>query len=402
MYKKIVILGAGYAGMRVATQLEYKMGDFKIILIDQNSYHTEKACLHEVVTGYRKPESIIYPIEDCLNKQKGRFIQDKVIEINKEENCVTLEKNGKINYDYLVVALGSEAKTCAIKGLEENAFTLSSLEEAVKINEHIKKQIKSYLQGKRDKTKLKILVCGAGLTGIELLGLLAEQMPKYAVKYGFSENSYEILCLDCAKKLLPNFSEKLSEYALNYLTYMGIKFITEAEIKEVKKDSIEYIKDGKNCEINAGTIIFTIGTRVGDIVSEAGLSKKGERVKVKDDLTVEGYENIFVLGDLAWLKNPQANQAYQANAQIALEMASTCARNILKKLAGKETESFVYKSEGLVCSLGNTNAVAELDGKEKKGYQASALKKIITTKAVHSTSGKIALALKKGKLDLYR
>ncbi len=402
MTKKIVVLGAGYAGIRVATQLKHKNGDFEIILVDQNTYHTEKTCLHEVAAGQQAPENIIYSIEDCSNCKKSKFIQDKVVKIDKDNNNVILENHGKIDYDYLVIGLGFKSETFGIKGVEENAFSMVNLDQAVAINKHINSQIRAYLDGDRDKKKLKIIVCGAGFTGVELLGALAEQMPKYAEKHGFSEDSYELVCVESATRLLPMFSENLANYAIDYLKDLGVKFITGAKVNEIKPGIVEYDKDGEIHEIEGGTIIWTTGVSGVDLVSESGFEAKRGRVIVKDDLTVEGYDNVFMLGDVSAVIDPESNRPYPTTAQIALAMASSCVDNILKKLEGKETEKFVYVSKGTVCSLGNTNAVAVVGGKELKGYPASALKKIIATRSIHMGSGKIGLTLKKGRFDLYR
>ena len=402
MTKKIVVLGAGYAGIRVATQLKDKGGDFELIVIDQNMYHTEKTCLHEVASGQQPPENIIYPIEECVSCKKSKFIQDKVKEIDKDNNSITLEIHGKIDYDYLVIGLGFESETFGIKGVHENSFSMVNLEQAVAINKHIKAQIKSYLEGKRDKKKLKIVVCGAGFTGIELLGALAEQMPKYATKYGFSENSYELVCVEAATRLLPMFSEGLANYAIDYLKQVGVKFITGAKVNEIKPGAVEYVKDDEVHEVEGGTIIWTTGVSGVSLIGESGFAARRGRVIVKDDLTIEGYDNIFMLGDVAAVMDPESNRPYPTTAQIALAMASTCADNILKKLDGQPTEKFVYVSKGTVCSLGNTNAIGSVGNKELKGYPASALKKIIATRSIHMGSGKLGLTLKKGRFDLYR
>lgn len=402
MTKKILVLGAGYAGIRVATRLKDKSGDFELTIVDENKYHTEKTSLHEVASGQLPPEHIIYPIEECVKSKKTKFIQDKVVEIDKDNNSVTLEKNGKIDYDYLVIALGFKSESFGVKGVHENAFSMVNLDQAIAINNHLKEQMKSYMEGERDKNKLKIIVCGAGFTGIELLGALAEQMPKYATRYGFSEDSYEIVCIEAATRLLPMFSEELARYAVDYLEGLGVEIVTGARVNEIKPGLVDYKKDDEVHEITGATIIWTTGVSGVDLIGESGFKEKRGRVIVKDDLTVDGYDNIFMLGDVAAVMDPESNRPYPTTAQIALAMASTCADNLEKKIEGKPTEKFVYVSKGTVCSLGNTNAIGVVGGRELKGYPASALKKIIATRSIHMGSGKLGLTLKKGRFDLYR
>lgn len=401
MAKKILILGAGYAGIRVATQLRDKGEDFELTIVDKNDYHTEKTCLHEVASGQKSPESITYPIEECIKGKKSRFIKDEVVKIDKDNNTVTLKETGVLDYDYLVVGLGFQSETFGVKGAKENALMMADLDEAVNIHKHILNEFSQY-EKDHDKKHLRIVVIGAGFTGIELLGALAEEMPKYAKQYGFHVDDAEIICLEHATRILPMFSDKLADYAIKYLEGMDVSMLLGARVDSVSEGSVEYVKDDQPISIEANTIIWTTGVSGVDLIEESGFAAKRGRVVVKDDLTIEGYDNIFMLGDVAAVIDPENNRPYATTAQIALAMSTSCAENILRKIAGRPTEKFVYVSKGTVCSLGNTNAIALVGGKELKGYPASALKKIIATRSIQMGSGRLGLTLKKGRFDLYR
>lgn len=401
MAKKILVLGAGYAGIRVATQLRDKNGDFELTIVDKNDFHTEKTCLHEVASGQVSPESITYPIEECIKGKRSKFIQDEVVAIDKDNNNVTLKNAGKIDYDYLVIGLGFESETFGVKGVKEHALNMTDLEEAKNIHKHILREFAEYGKDK-DKKHLKIAVAGAGFTGIELLGALAEEMPKYAKRYGFNVSDAEIVCVESATRILPMFSDKLANYALDYLKSKGVNMILGAMVSEVMPGKVEYKMGEEKFLLDANTIIWTTGVKGIDLIGESGFAAKRGRVIVKEDLTVEGYDNIFMLGDVAACMDPESNRPYPTTAQIALAMSTTCAENLLRKINGQPTEKFVYVSKGTVCSIGNTNAIGLVGKKELKGYPASALKKIIATRSIQMGSGKLGMAIKKGRFDLYR
>ena len=401
MAKKILILGAGYAGIRVATQLRDKNEDFELTIVDKNDYHTEKTCLHEVASGQKSPESITYPIEECIKGKKSKFIKDEVVSIDKDNNFVTLKNTGKVEYDYLVIGLGFESETFGVKGAKENALMMADLDEAINIHNHILREFAEY-EKDHDKRHLRIVVAGAGFTGIELIGALAEEIPKYAKRYGFKPEDAEVICLEHATRILPMFSEKLANYAIKYLEGEGVKLLLGARVDEVFQGKIEYVKDEKPQVIEANTIIWTTGVSGIALISESGFNARRGRVITKPDLTIEGYDNIFMLGDVAAVMNPENNMPYPTTAQIALAMSTTCAENLIAKINNKPTKEFVYVSKGTICSLGNTNAIGLVGDKELKGYPASALKKIIATRSIQMGSGRLGLTLKKGRYDLYR
>ena len=401
MSKKVLILGGGYAGIRTATALKKKSGDFQVTLVDQHDYHTEKTCLHEVATGQKRPEDICYNIPKCVNGSHSQFIQDTVVKIDKDAQVVELKSGTKLEYDYLVMALGFESESFGIAGVDENAFSMVNLEEAKAIHRHILNEFELW-QKDKDPKHLEIVICGAGFTGIELAGAFVEEIPKYAKKYGFSPADVKLQIVEASSHLLPMFPRTIADYAIDYLKRKGCKFETGAKINKIEPGVVHYVLDDVEKETTGNTIIWTTGVRGSHLVGESGFAEKRGRVIVKDDLTIEGYDNIFMIGDVAAAMNPENNMPYPTTAQIALAMSDTCADNILAKINGQPCKKFVYVSKGTVCSLGNTNAIGQVGKKCLKGYPASALKKIIATRAIHMGSRSIGTMFSKGRFDLYR
>lgn len=402
MSKKIVIVGGGYAGIRVATSIMKKKGDFEAYLIDNNDYHTEKTCLHEVAAGQKTKEQITYSIKDSLKNGKVKFIQDEVLHIDKENRVIELSKNENISFDYLVIALGFESETFGIEGVNENALSMVNVEEAEKIYNHIINELEEYKKDK-DKKHLKFVIAGAGFTGIELLGAMAEQLPKYGKKYGFEMKDVELSCVEAAPRILPMFSEKLAEYAVNYLKKLGANILLNSKVKRIEKNKLIYENDNVEKELSANTIIWTTGVSGSHTVEECGFEgcKRG-RVLVKPDLTIDGYDDIFMIGDVAAVIDEETNRPYPTTAQIALAMSDTCAYNLISNIRNKEHKNFKFKPKGTICSLGNCNAIGVVGKIEVKGYIASVLKKIIETRSIYMGSRSIITTIKKGRFDLYR
>jgi len=176
--KEVAILGAGYAGLRTLRELQ-KQDNLHITLVDRNDYHYEATDLHEVAAGNQPKEKIIYPIKDVVDEKMTTFIQDEVVTINPEQQTVELKENESLHYDYLVVALGFETETFGISGAEENTLEMVNVETAEKVYDHIQAMMKKYKET-QDKKYLRLVVCGAGFTGIELVGALHDGLDRYA------------------------------------------------------------------------------------------------------------------------------------------------------------------------------------------------------------------------------
>lgn len=398
---KIVILGAGYGGLTTAVRLQKKLraNEAEVVLINKNSYHYESTWLHEVAAGTLNKERACVEIRSLLNPSKINFIQDTVIDIQKEKKQIILENGGKLDYDYLVVSLGFESETFGIKGLREHAFSIRSVNSSRLLHDHMKRMFSNYPSEKRDEF-VTIIVGGAGFTGIEYLGELVNKVPSLCSEYQIDRKKVRIICVEAAPVVMPGFDPKLVNYAVKYLEKRGVEFKIGTAIKECTDKGIVVEKDGKAEEINAGTVVWAAGVRGSSIMEKAGFDAVRGRVAVNKDLRLPNHEDVFVIGDCAAIINPENSRPYPPTAQISMQEAVTCAKNIISLIRNEEKlEEFAFDNKGTVCSLGEHDAIGVVFGKNIYGWKASVMKKVIDNRSLFLIGGP-KLVLKKGKFNI--
>lgn len=403
--KEIVVLGAGYAGLKTVVLLQKKLKTgVHITLVDRNDYHYEATDLHEVAAGTQPASRISYLIKDVLKPQITTFIQDEVVKINPDDQTVKLAGHKELlHYDYCVLGLGFVSETFGIPGAAENALPMTNVKEAQAIYDHIMAQMKDYRTTK-DPADLQIIVCGGGFTGIELAGALAEARPTYAKTAGVDPSEIKITLIEASTRLLPMFSEKLAQYGVNLVKSLGVELIDGSRIQKIEPGKV-YYQHGDDQELQslaAKTIIWTTGVSGNPLLAECGFDAKRGRVMVTKHLTDPKHDDIYILGDIAAVMPPEGNRPYPTTAQIALAMADYTAEDIVSRIktGHHEAKPFTYKSLGTVASVGNTHGFGEAMGHEIKGYPASAMKKIIADRSLMETGGLKEL-LAKGRFDLY-
>ncbi|EAD1456614.1 NAD(P)/FAD-dependent oxidoreductase [Listeria monocytogenes] len=399
---KIVILGAGYGGLKTLRKLQQRNLEAEIVLVNKNDYHHETTWLHEAAAGTIEPEKLMYPLDKVVNNTKTTFIQDTVVKINKDEKTVTLDANGDISYDYLLIALGSEAETFGISGLKEYAFTITSVESVKKIRAHIEAQFAKWKTEPRDEL-LTIIVGGAGFTGIEFLGELTNRIPELVKEYDVPREKVRIYCMEAAPKVLPQFDAKLVDYGVGVLEDRGVEFHVGKPVKEATADGVKYAESENEVrEIKAATIIWAAGVRGNSVIEASGFEAGRGRVKVNNNLTVPGNEEILIVGDCSLIINPANDRPFPPTAQIAMQQADVAAVNLAKLVRGEtDLQDFVYHEKGTVCSLGDNDAIGVVFGKNLKGYPASVMKKVIDDRALLLIGGSGVLA-SKGKFKFYK
>lgn len=403
--KKIVVLGAGYAGLKTVVLLQKKLkGDAKIILVDQNSYHYEAADLHEVAAGNVPPTKITYQIKDLIKPEMTTFIQDRVTKIDPKEKKVELaNRKEPLTFDYCVVALGFTSETFGIPGAKDNALQMTNVKESLEIHHHIVEKMEDYKKTQNPED-LKIVICGAGFTGIELAGAFVEARPRYAKIAGVNPDDIKITLVEASEHLLPMFSKNLADYGVNLVKKLGVKIDTGCKITEIKPGEVLFKRDDddKESSISAGTIIWTTGVSGSPVIGESGFKERHGRVMVTDHLTDPTDDDIYLIGDDSAVMAPGADRPHPTTAQIALAMADYVAEDLTDRIKnGKRLDKpFTYKSLGTVASVGNTHAFGVAMGVPLKGYPASVMKKIIADRSLMEVGGMKEL-MAKGRFDFY-
>lgn len=375
----IAVLGAGYAGMRAVKRLIHEKVDARIVLVNDHPYHYESTQLHEIAAGNKEPADITFDIREAV-PDKVDVVIDTVERIDREHSQVMLKNGEPLAYDYLVNALGFESETFGIPGAEENSLSFNNIDSAMAVREHMEKALANYATS-HDENDLHIVVCGAGFTGIELLGELAWRMPQLAKEYELPEDLIKLICIEASPKVLGMLPESLATWALDYLTGKGIAMHTGTAITEVRPGVV--VAGGQ--EFHANTIIWTTGVRGSRVICDSGYEQRRNRVMVQEDLSVKDHPNEFLVGDVSAVPDVQTGRPYPTTAQISIAQADVVAANIAARLTGHEPHKFVFKSVGTVCSLGPHAGVAQIDmmGHWKlKGRKVGMVKRLVNDRSV--------------------
>lgn len=399
---KIVIIGAGYGGMMTTVKLQKRLGlnDAHITLVNENDYHYISTSLHETAAGTLHHDRTRVTIRDII-KSKVDFVQDTVVSIQPEEKRVLLE-NGELTYDVLVIALGFESATFGIPGLEENAFAITDTNSSRLIREQIEYNFAMY-HNEKEKTdgRLNFIVGGAGFTGIEFVGELANRIPELCKEYDVDRSLVRIISVEGAPTVMPGFDQALIEYATNSLEARGVEIITGAMLKEAKPDGIVFERNGELQEIKSLTTVWAAGVKANAIVEQSGFETNRGKIQVREDMRAPDYDDVFVVGDCALIMNNETERPYPPTAQIAVQAADVVAANVQAYIGNGSMHEFDPNLMGTVASLGHNDGIGSiLNDRKIFGWQATVMKKIIDNRYLLKLGG-IPLLLKKGKFNIF-
>jgi len=392
---KIVILGAGYAGMVTALKLQKGLNynEAEVTLVNKHDYHYITTELHQPAAGTMHHDKARVEIKELIDSTKVKFIKDTVVEINRENKTVKLE-NGELNYDYLVIGLGSQPETFGIQGLIEHAFSIRSINSVRQIREHIEYQFAKFKNEPERTDYLTFIIGGAGFTGIEFAGELADRIPELCREFDVDRNLVRVIVVEAAPLALPMFDPKLVEYAMEVLSNKGVEFKLNTPIKECTQDGV-ILATGE--EIRSATVVWTGGVRGNSIIEAAGFEAMRGRVKVDPYLRAPGHDDVFIVGDCALVIDEASNRPYPPTAQIAMQHGYTVSQNLISLIRGEgQLEVFTPVIRGTVASLGRGEAIGIVGEKKIIGTVASIMKKIIDARYLYIIGG-LPLVLKKGR-----
>ncbi len=358
--KRIVILGAGFAGLHLARQLSDT--SYQVTLIDRYNYHQFQPLFYQVATARIEPSSISFPLRKIFQKRKNvRIRLAEVLEIKESESKVRTNV-GEFAYDYLVVATGCTTNFFGNKAIAEQAFPMKSTTEALALRNRILLNFEDALRASEEELKsiMNIVVVGGGPTGVELAGSLAEMkknvLPKDYPDMDFSR--LNVYLLEGSPVTLGPMSDISHKKSQQYLEQLGVQVWTEA-IVENFQDNVVHLKDGRT--IATRNLIWAAGVSGNIPEGFAETSKaRGNRLKVDRYNKVLGTKNIFAIGDIAFMETPKYAHGHPQVANVAINQGKLLGKNFKGALQEKTWKEFEYKDPGSMATIGKRKAVVDL------------------------------------------
>lgn len=366
---RIVVIGAGFAGLQIAKNIDNK--HYQVVLIDKNNYHTFQPLLYQVATAGLEPDSIAYPIRKVLRKKKNTYYRlAEVQEINMEENVIYTDI-GPLSYSKLVIATGADNNFFGNETIEENSLPMKSLTDALnlrsKILENFEKALNTQDLAKRDEL-MNFVIVGAGPTGVELAGALAE-LKNNILPNDFPDLDFrnmKINLIEAGPRVLGAMSEKSSENAFQYLRDLGVHIFTETFVENYTENKAT---TNKKIEFKTDTLIWAAGVK-GALPKgiDASSIGRGNRIIVDEFSKMKGKNNIYVVGDAGLIQSEKYPIGLPMMASVAMQQGSYLAKMFNLEARGKKIEPFVYKDKGTMATVGRNKAVVQI---RKFGFQGA-------------------------------
>lgn len=370
--KRIVIIGAGFAGLALARKLDRKL--FQVVLLDKNNYHQFQPLFYQVATAGLEPSAISFPLRKIFQKKKDFHIRVcEVKEINTSGNFV-LTDIGRVNFHYLVIATGADTNFYGNQEIMQNAMPMKSVSEALYIRNQVLSNFEFALVSKDEELKkslLNIVVVGGGPTGVEVCGTLAD-MKKTVLPKDYPEldfNLMTITLIESGDRLLKSMSEVSSRHAKRFLEKRGVKVLVDTRVTGFDGNIIS-LHNGDS--IKSKTLIWAAGIKPNTIpgLQDVAIHPSG-RIKVNGTNQIEGYENIFALGDVSIsFADSKFPQGHPQIAQPAIQQGELLAKNLKRMVLNLPTQSFSYKDLGSMATVGRNFAVVELPFFKFQGLRA--------------------------------
>ncbi|RIV45559.1 NAD(P)/FAD-dependent oxidoreductase [Flagellimonas pelagia] len=359
---RFVIIGGGFGGIALAKKLRDK--EAQVVLLDKHNYHNFQPLLYQVSTGGLEPDSIAYPIRKVLQGYPNFYFRlANVLEIDTNKRKISTNI-GDINYDYLVVATGSQTNYFGNKGIEAMGMAMKTIPQSLNLRSLILENFEQALLTDdlhaRD-ALMNFVIVGGGPTGVELAGALAE------IKKGILPKDYpdldtrraQINLVQAGDRLLPAMSEVASRKAERFLEELGVNVWKNIRVADY--DGLHVTTD-TDTSFNTATLVWAAGVSA---VSIKGLDAKeflcrGNRLKVNEFHQVEGFKEIFAIGDVAQMETEDFPNGHPMMAQPAIQQGRNLGDNLVRLLENKPMKPFVYKDKGSMATVGRNKAVVDL------------------------------------------
>ena len=359
---RIIIVGGGFAGISLAKKLRNK--NVQVVLVDKHNYHTFQPLLYQVATGGLEAGSIAYPIRKVIQEYKDFYFRlTQVVQIDNDKKTIITEI-GDLTYDYLVIATGSKTNYFGNKEIERNAMAMKTIPQSLNIRslvlENFEQAVLTDDLTERN-SLINFVLVGAGPTGVELAGALAE-MKKAILQKDYPDldiDKMQINLVQSGDRILNTMSEKSSTHAQEFLESLGVKIWKNVRVTNYDG---KIITTNSDLTFDTATVIWTAGVQGAAIagLNADSLVEKVERIRVNQFSQVKGYDNVFAIGDIASMETEKWPQGHPMVAQPALQQGSLLGENIMNLINKKPLKPFEYKDLGSMATIGRNKAVVDL------------------------------------------
>ena len=360
---KVVILGAGFGGLTAAKALD---SIAEVTLVDRHNFQTFLPLLYQVSTAGLAADHIAHPIRGALRDTKIKFRMGSPITIDHKNKSVKLDSSEILDFDYLVIALGSATNDFGVKGVAEHALGMKSVSEALEIRSSILRRFEDLCRFEDD-TKLSITVVGGGPTGVEMAGAIAE-LKKGPLRSDFAKaaDNIQVNLVEAGPRLLPSFSPLLSKRTKRDLERLGVRVLTNTSVKEVKPREIIL---GDKSRLPSEITIWAAGVTGEPVMKKLNLPIVGGRIAIEDTLQVTNYPHIFAIGDIAGAKGNDGRFLPMV-APVAMQQGRFLKQQVSALTSGKQLQTFKYKDKGSMATIGRHKAVVEVGPLKLAGIPA--------------------------------
>ena len=366
----LVIVGAGFGGLKAAQSLAN--APIRITLIDKQNYHLFQPLLYQVAIAGLVPSQIAYPVRTIFRRQKNlTFQMGEVKEIDFDARYIKMD-GSVIAYDYLIIATGGQTNFFGNSSVQQNAFQLKNIESAIAARNHLLKMFEltdHEADAEKRRALLTFVVVGAGPTGVETAGALAELIT-HVIKKDYPHmdlNDVQVILLEAGGSVMPSYPDGLRKATSDLLRGKNVEIMLNAKLMDYNGEIIK-LNDGKY--IHTSTLIWTAGVRAAELADQLGVRQAASgRIVTEATLQLPAHPEVFIIGDSAYFTD-QNNQPLPMLATVAQQQGQSVAKNLRRILRGEGPKPFQYQDPGLLATIGRNAAVARIWGLSFSGFIA--------------------------------
>lgn len=370
--KRVVIVGGGFAGLNLAKKLR-KCNQYQVVLIDQNNYHLFKPLLYQVASAGLDPSDVSFPFRKVFRAKKNIFFRmGRMLAVHPEQNRLETS-SGSIHYDYLVIATGCVPNFFGIKDIEKYAWPMADVRDSLRIRNTMFYNLERAMIAPTDtdrQTMLNIVIVGGGASGVEIAGAMAE-MRRYIVPKdypGVDIALMHIYLIEGRDRLLANMSSKTSAGCLQVLKEKGVEVLLGISVTDYRDNQV-YCSDGR--VIRTANLIWTSGVK-SEVIKGIENSQKEHRGRILTDNynRIKGFENIFAIGDVAFVDDPLYPAGYPQLARVAISQGQRLAANLITLANDRPMKPYRYVPIGVLATVGRNRAFVEWGKLYLEGFWA--------------------------------